>query len=530
MRKRGILWKIRKTENEIAVAEDRGCLVKTYSCSVSVFTQIEETNMVEGAFIVFNFDVYSRLVVEVTHYQMKGHVCKWTDRFAVVRATIVPQIKLCRNGRLSECKFITHPTERVASAYISNTEDLGFQLENNQYVSFNLAVNMKSRENTKHRDLRNAPYLGLVATHVQLIEGAEHDEDPDIAPKAQVDPVPDNRVNDWFSRRMSSPRKPALTRLGNEFKRKPSAKRDSRRRGNSNPTSDKLSKRDPASAKYAGPSKETASAPATPLQKDDMISQDLPESYNDFVAKFKNTSQQEGSKNQREERCLRCGKDTICTHRPPRTRENVDASPKKPIEKPIENADQSDEQKRLQDENEILKRELEKLRLQLANNAKTEPKKEEVRDPPRRLSLSKVNEDAYPAYMLPEKNCSYSLPYDVFDPSPPVSPSVSPELPVEYGPESFHESFHDEYYFVCGGKPSSARSDILSSRSLRKPSPQYVNKTPLIDALLYPPSKFDKLSMSDTRSATSSASTHSTNYSYYDYDSNSFFFLIVYDK
>jgi len=484
MKKRGILWKIRKPDQEVAIAVERGCSVKTYSCAVCVFKQIKNQAIEEGAFILFKVDAPSRLVTEVAHVRMKGHIAQWTNRFAFVKATVAPQIKISRNGRLVECKFVDDPTSKIASSFISRDMNLGFKLENNQYISFDIWVNLKCRK----KQGSNAPYLDLIATHIELAEGSEDDEA--FAPVSEENPTPtkENPVQDWFSRRMSSPRK----------ERKHKKKRDSRKRGNSIPTtSDQLNKRDPTTTKfkYTGPSKETVSAPPTPLQEDNLSQEELPDNYNDFCAAFKDPEPQ------RETHCLRCGKDQVCIHKPPRIVENVDNSPKKPIENDLDQKDL----KQLQNDYDNMKQELEKYKLLLSAQQEKNPEavKNEVREPPLRLSLASTTEQ-------PDPESEYSkFPLGKkFEPTPPVSPSGSPRFE--------HESF-SEADFVCGGKPSSARSDILGTRTLPKTS--YVNRTPLMDCF-YPPSNLDKfcMPMSDTHSITS-ASTHSTNYSYQDYDS-----------
>jgi len=490
IQKRGVLWKIRKGEKEIAVAEDKGCLVKTYSCIGNILNQIEKQGIVEGAFIAFEFNTKRRVVEDISYIVMRNNVSKWANRFAFVKASIAPLLKLHKNGRLAECKFVEDPQEKESSAYIG-TSDLDFKLKNMQYVSFSLNVNI---QNT--RNLRNRPYLDLVATQVKPAEESE-EHSSELGNTSDV--KNDNGLDDWFSKRMSSPRRTPSKNFSKSASRSPTKvikSGNSRERNNSIPTNPEIiDKRDPCS-KYFGP----AADPKTSIRVDN-ITEDVPENYNDFCATFKSNE-----KPQHEGRCLRCDDGAICTHKPPRKSNNVAQGSIVSDDNSDSSARNSDEKiERLENENDYLKRQLEEMRSQMMESKQPSSVSAEI------LSLSPIVPQKNISYTYNEFSSSnnspnrYDFPYDnVFTNS--LSPSPEPELFRE------DEPYYDQP-FVYGGKPSSSRSsEVLSTTDLEESS-YFVNKSPLIDSMLYPLCDLEEFSIADNHSV-SSASSYSNGYAY----------------
>lgn len=452
--------------------------------------QIEKLGIVEGAFIAFEFNTKRRVVEDISHIVMRNHVSKWSNRFAFVKASIAPLLKLHKNGRLAECKFVEDPADKESSAYI-RTSDLDFKLKNMQYVSFSLKVNI---QNT--RNLRNRPYLDLIATQVKP---AEESEEPSSELENTSDVNNDNGLDDWFSKRMVSPRRTPSRNSSKSASRSPVKvikSSNSRERNNSIPTNPEIiDKRDPCS-KSSGP----AADPKTSIPVDN-ITEDVPENYNDFCATFKSNE-----KPQHEGRCLRCDDDTICTHKPPRKSNNVTQGSIVSDDNSDSSARNSDEKiERLENENDYLKRQLEEMRSQMMESKQPSSVSAEI------LSLSPI---------VPQQNISYT--YNEF-----MSPNNSPDrydnlfrnsLSLSPEPELFRE---DELYydhpFVYGGKPSSSRSSEVLSPTDSEKSSYFGNKSPLksplIDSMLYPLCDLEKFSLTDNHSV-SSASSYSNGYAY----------------
>lgn len=519
IRKRGILWKKRVCEKEIALAEERGVL--TYSVKKQVFQQMAKQNIIEGSFIFIFVDTRSRTVREVEYVRMEGPLTKWSSRFAFIYAPIYPQIKLHKNKeRLQECKFLDNPPTSVSSIYLP-LDSIDFELSDHQKISFALVVDLK-----KAPSARNYHCQDLVAVNTKLaISDTVETNHPESTPSVTAEDD-DNRLTDWLSRRMSSPRKPqenkpeAKTPANTRSKWKNS---HFRKRGRSNPNSNKLDKRDPGNSKYSGPSGETVSAPATPLRDDNLSqAQDLPENYSDLMATFKSPHKPK-TQIQPNNRCLGFDPETICTHSPPR--KNVDTSPRSTPTPPASDYPSTKHNEQvLLDENQQLRNELAALKLQLQGgySPQNKPVQNQVNPaqslqpgpgpnfltmgrptgpPQRNVSYTLDDSRNSPRRQHPENPSldSYTFSYEnLFSQSPSVSRSASPENGLSIP------------HFECGGKPSSARSDILNPRSLPTTYVNRTARTPLIDFPCPPPTidKYDKLaenfsSMSETPSSSS---------------------------
>lgn len=465
MRKTGILWKMRLPEHEISIAEERGP-VRTFKCLPELFEHMRNKEIREGCYIDCVFDIEKRVITSIEFILLEGFVTKWAPKYAFVHTPILPQVKLGRNNRVADCKFIHNPPTSLSSTYL-NPRNCAFSLENNMEVRFSLCVNLKKTDS-----LRNPPYLDLKAVNVQKptltsVTDSRRSSASSMATTATADN--DSRIDSWLNRRMSSPRQnesrsprpvrsrtqqvstETRSRKSSEMKHPtPELKLDEgfRRRGGSTPVTKKEVKRDP-SVSLRKP--QPASAPVTPLKE--MVS-NLPENYEELMNAFKPESAKDfDTPPRRLGSCLRCLEDNVthveCTHRPPHSRK-AEPSPQKDLTLIIKDKD---------DENERLRQQVESLRLQLRDS-----QQQQIYSP---SNVQPGYHNWRAGHRNPMRHHAPNVPYQhdlinfehIFTQSPSVSPSSSPVPDQFLDPDKFIP------YLTAGGQPSSTRSDILGTVS-----------------------------------------------------------------
>jgi len=460
---------MRLPEHEISIAEERGP-VRTFKCLPELFEHMRKNEIREGCYIDCVFDIEKRVITSIEFILLEGFVTKWAPKYAFVHTPILPQVKLGRNNRVADCKFIHNPPTSLSSTYL-NPRNCDFSLENNMEVRFSLCVNLKKTDS-----LRNPPYLDLKAVNVQ--KPTHHTNDSrrssasSMATTATIDT--DSRIDSWLNRRMSSPRNDsrspktvrsriqqvsteARSRKSSDLKNPPAdLKLDEgfRRRGGSAPVTKEV-KRGP-SLTLRKP--EPASAPkervdlkkkavVTPLKE--MVS-NLPENYEELMNAFKPASAKDfDTPPRRLGPCLRCQQDNVeCTHRPPHSRK-AESPAQKDLCLIIKDKD---------DENERLRQQVESLRLQLRDT-----QQQQIYNSPSNVQPGYLNWRA--GHRNAMRHHVPNVPYQhdlinfehIFTPSPSVSPSSSPVPDQFLDPEKFIP------YLTAGGQPSSTRSDILGA-------------------------------------------------------------------
>lgn len=477
MIKIGVLWKIRYLEHEIAIAEESGP-VRTFRCLPTILDKMMKDEIRQGSYIEALFDMEQRQIVSVELILLEGHVCKWAMNYAFVHAPVIPQVKLGRNNRVQECKFINHPPKELASTYL-NPLECSFTLENNMAIRFGLCVNLKKMTN-----LRNPPFLDVKAVKAQKVEASDSRRS---SQSSQAISDSESKISGWLDRRMSSPRPGSV--MSPSGRRNPDGKLDEgfRKRGGSTPVK-KHVKRDPSHLKRPPI---THSAPVTPVKEvlnvpeTKALIKIQPNKYRPYSA----TKELEAPPLRIGWTCLRCEKDGVnCTHKPPH--------PRKQMSKP----DEQDLQYFLnheQEENARLRKELETLRLQMKLSQKN--------------SQSNV-QNTFTSRQRPVMNVPYdrTINYDnFFDRSPSVSPSSSPRS----GQNSFEDPEKFLPFLSCGGKPSSTRSDILasSSRGESIPLSHHHYGTPMTHTLNYVDGDFDFLNEEYVSARNAGQSSATTN-------------------
>jgi len=436
--KMGILWKVRLAEHEISLAEERGP-VRTFKVKPDQFDYMRKQGVREGCYIQVVFDFQKRIITSIDFVLLDGYVTKWAPKYAFVHTPVLPQIKLGRNNRVAECKFLHNPPTSLSSTYL-NPQILDFQLENNMQVQFALCVALK-----KSNGLRNPPYMDLTAINVsKMPDGVDDSRRSSVSSMNTAEP--ESRIDSWLSRRMSN----------TSSSRGKDEDPGSRKRGGSTPVKTRIkNKRDPSKNRR----KESASAPNTPLKEP----ADVPENLNDLMSTNKND------------------------RTPPLRRPKKESISKMLKEKDSEILAKDAENKRLQLELEQLKK-----KLLLAESQPSTQQQQPNVSPQSHFSRSRVPESAKASqtrnvsYILDNDDNfgtnsfsrpSHPLCYDnIFSHSPSVSPSSSPTLDLQ-DPSAFSS-------FLSCGMPSSTRSDILHSSYDRPFDHSHkFTSTPLIHAL-----------------------------------------------
>lgn len=457
--KTGILWKVRLAENEISLAEERGP-VRTFKVEPDQFDHMRNVGVREGCYIKVAFDFKRRIITSIDFIMLEGFVTKWAPKYAFVHTPVLPQIKLGRNNRVAECKFIHNPPTSLSSTYLS-PQGLDFQLDNNMKVRFALCVSLK-----KTNGLRNPPYLDLTAVNVSKIE--KDDSRRSSVSSLNTSTEPESRIDSWLSRRMSSPKSPALAAPRDRHVQRSEEDPSQRKRGGSTPVKTRIkNKRDPTRFRR----KESASAPNTPAKE----AADVPENLNDVMSTIKPTNDRSPST-------------------PPR-RQKEESMSQMLKEKNSEILAKDAENERLRLELEQLKQKLllaesqpspqpnvsppshhfSRSRAPHAGPVSSDPVQPPTTSRTRQTSRNVsyiLDDDKYGTHSF--SHPSHPLCYDnIFSHSPSVSPSSSPVLELQ-DPVS---------PFLSCGMPSSTRSDVLHSSYDRPFDRHNFTSTPLIHAL-----------------------------------------------
>lgn len=190
MQKTGVIWRQRREDCEISLAEERGC--RTYACNREIFEQMSQNDMSEGCYVTVDFCVNSHKIISMSPVKFRGKVQKWSQRYAFVHACYVPQIKMGRNKRVEEYKTLS-----AAQNIHFTPNELEFDVETDSIIHFEICVNLSETRKNK-----NSPHLDLIAKNIEPSR-----ENIDV-PEVELLTPKNKNLTSWFDKRMSnSPKK-----------------------------------------------------------------------------------------------------------------------------------------------------------------------------------------------------------------------------------------------------------------------------------------------------------------------------------